>query len=258
MPLFATPARLLVFQTILCASYRHFRSLNDPAQLINLTSTTYVDLPMFLKALSTRTSSLSPDALSTLFDSLPATRAVAQFKVLLCSQSLRALVPTATGKPGKSKRARPRPRGRPRAESAVADDPGVASASLEGDADADAAPNAVTGDTSYLTPRFPSIRPAEVLALLARPGKPEAGSVLLEMCFKAELVLAYGALQLALAENGDGAWAGVVRDGSLRTSIEDALAAGRVANIAGDEGVRYAQARKESLLAIVDLWEQIV
>ena len=233
---------------------------------------------MFLKAISTYVSSLSVDGLTYLFQSLPATRPVGQIKLLVCRDALgggsgaHSSTTVGPGRPKPHARARALPRRRARADSAVGtpdattlEANGVAPAAVQPAGETGLGANGSgkpsTGGPPSVARKFPSIPASEVLALLARPAKSDAASVLLQLCFKAELVLGYGCLQQTLAEKEkDDGWPGVVRGGELRKVIEGAfdIPQGKGASRLKQQSVKSIKAQRDDLLAIVTIWEASV
>lgn len=219
---------------------------------------------MFLKAVSTRVSSLSHDALAAFFADLPSTRAILQFKLLLCRHALGGGGPahtsSAAAKPKPQARARAQPRRRAPRDSA---DPGVATHpgaddTHEGEASLGAREGTGAGGPLSVARRPPSMPASEVLTLVARPEKADAGTVLTGLCYKAELVSGYHRLQRALGESRrDPAWPGIVRDGALRRAVEGALKldACRGAGAMGALDAGRVQAYRVRLLGLVTMLE---
>ncbi|KAI1794147.1 hypothetical protein LXA43DRAFT_1179725 [Ganoderma leucocontextum] len=222
------------------------------ASLINLTSTAFVDFSMVLNAVSTRVSSLSLEVLLYLFAALPLTRTVAQFKVMLCRQTLGGNQAANGPRPKPQARARAQPRRRTRT------DP-TADVGAEGGApsvSASAPPSAPTqdgGDAGGF--KYPAISTTDLLGLLARPGKADRASALPTVCLKCELVISFGSVQQELGENDrDAGWQGVVRDGSLMRAVEDVFDTGRRSTPTDAQSKEFFRTKRDALLAIVSMW----
>ncbi|PIL36198.1 hypothetical protein GSI_01859 [Ganoderma sinense ZZ0214-1] len=223
--------------------------------LINLTSTTFVDFSMFLNTVSTRISSLSLDALVYLFAALPLTRTIAQFKVMLCRQALGVKQAASGTGPKPQARARAQPRRRTQTDSTA--DAGAEEAAAPS-ASTSAPPSAPTQDGAGVSGfTYPTISPAELLGLLARPGKGDRTSALPTICLKCELVTSYGWVQQEFGENDrDAGWEGVVRDGSLARAVEGVFDTntGRRSAPTDAQSKEFIRTKRDALLAIVSMW----
>ena len=214
---------------------------------------------MFLNSVSNRVSSLSIDAISYLFASLPATQAVAQFKVMLCRHALGG--PQATSgrpRPQPQARARAQPRRRTRTTDAAAVDVG-ASMDLDGLPSTSlhsppSAPESAAGSggAPSVARKHPAIPASDILALLARPSKTD---VVRTLELKIELVYSYALLQMQAGENDrDGAWRDALRDGTLKRAIEDVFDAARAAGSTDAQSKERVHAQKDVMLAIMSTW----
>ncbi|TBU33794.1 hypothetical protein BD309DRAFT_947426 [Dichomitus squalens] len=225
--------------------------------LINLTSTPFVDFPMFLNAVSARVSSLPVDALSYLFAALPLTRTIARFKVMLCRHALGGNQTDSSSKPKPQARARAQPRRRARAESTAdsaagtVDEPSPISAPTR---DGAGLGGEVAGGSSG-TSKYPSISVSDLLALLGRPSKDPA-PVLQTICFKSELVVNFGLLQLESedAKDRDAGWRDALQDGSLRRAVEDVFEIGRQATPTDTHSKELIRTKRDAILAIMSTW----
>ncbi|TFK87524.1 hypothetical protein K466DRAFT_586291 [Polyporus arcularius HHB13444] len=235
--------------------------------LINLTSTTLLDLNMFLNAVSTRVSSSSVDTLSYLFSSLPPTQTIAHFKVMLCRHALGGSH-TMGGKPKPQARARAQPRRRTRTTTDAAVD---ASAGASTSADADAGANGALGasnqpstpntqDTgadgaSSVARKYPAISTSDVLELFSRASKSDAASVALTLSLKAELLISYALVQQNLGPNDrDGAWQDMLHDGTLRRAVEDVFDLGRVSRSTDAQTRELIRTKKDALFLAMSMW----
>ncbi|KAI0706817.1 hypothetical protein C8T65DRAFT_651560 [Cerioporus squamosus] len=223
------------------------------SMLINLASTTLLDFPMFLNAVSTRVSSLPVDMLSYLFSSLPLTQTTAHFKVMLCRHALGGSH-TTSGRPKPQARARAQPRRRTRTTTdTAADAEGALPSSIQ-----PSAPNAQdtgAGGPSTVARKYPTISASEVLDLLARPSKSDAASIALTLSLKAELLISYALVQQNLGPNDrDGGWQDMLHDGSLRRAVEDVFDIGRVSRSIDAQTKELIRTKKDALLLIMSMW----
>ncbi|EJF65301.1 hypothetical protein DICSQDRAFT_166348 [Dichomitus squalens LYAD-421 SS1] len=204
--------------------------------LINLTSTPFVDFPMFLNAVSARVSSLPIDALSYLFAALPLTHTIARFKIMLCRHALGGNQAASSSKP--------KPQARAHEPSPTSAPPRDGAGSGGG----------VTGGSSG-TSKYPSVSVSDLLALLGRPSKDPA-SVLQTICFKSELVVNFGLLQLESedANDRDAGWRDALQDGSLRRTVEDVFEIGRQATPTDTHSKELIRTKRDAILAIMSTW----
>lgn len=217
-----------------------------------MTSTAFIDFSMLLNTISTRVSSLSLDALSYLFAALPLTRIVTQFKVMLCRQALGGNQAASGKGPKPQARARAQLRRRNRT------DPfGDAEAKeTTPSASASAPPSAPTQDGVGAGGfQYPTISAADVLELLARPGKDDRAFALCTICLKCELVVSFGWVQQELGENDrDVGWEGVVQNGSLARAVESVFDTERRLATTDARSKEFIRTKRDALLAIVSMW----
>ncbi|KAI0645721.1 hypothetical protein C8Q79DRAFT_1111447 [Trametes meyenii] len=222
------------------------------ALLINLGTTTLLDFPMFLNAVSMRISSMSVDALSYLLSTLPVTRAVAQFKVHLCRHTFGGgSTGSANGKPKPQARAKAQPRRRVRTEMTEAStDAGPTSQDTQATTQ-----DPGTTAVASVARKFPTVSGSDILELLARPNPSDYGAAAQTICLKGELVVSYGLLQqLAVEADRDQKWNDILRDGSLRIAVQEAFSPGAISK-ADAEGKAYVQNRRDAMLAVLSLWQ---
>ncbi len=213
---------------------------------------------MFLNTVSTRVSSLSLDALSYLFAALPLTRTIAQFKVMLCRQALGGNQTASGSRPRPQARARGQPRRRTGTDSTADVGAEEAAPSASTSAPPPSAPTQDGADANAFA--YPTISAADLLGLLARPGKGDRASALPTICLKCELVISYGWVrQQGLGENDRDAvagWQGVVRDGSLVRAVEGVFDTntGRRSAPTDAQSKEFIRTKRDAVLAIVSMW----
>ncbi|KAI8993001.1 hypothetical protein BD414DRAFT_412392 [Trametes punicea] len=216
------------------------------ALLVNLGSTTLLDFPMFLNAVSARISRLSIDVLTYLFAALPVTSAMAQFKAHLCKHALGGATAEVKRKPQARARAQPRRR---RTE--------AADASADGDAPPPSSEEAsLRTAQASVARKFPSISAVDILELLARATTSDPAFVLQALCLKSELVLSYGLLQKQVDESDkDLKWSALLRDGSLRRAVEEAYDLESIMKLVDAETRVYVEKRRVALLSVISVWQ---
>ncbi|KAI0358469.1 hypothetical protein OH77DRAFT_1420857 [Trametes cingulata] len=224
------------------------------ALLINLGSTTLLDFPMFLNAVSARVSGLPVEALEYLLSVLPITRATAQFKVHLCKHTLGGSSTSGKGRPKPQARARALPRRRIRTE---ATDVSVdADTTLSSQNPSTSAQDAATSGVPSVARKYPAISASDVLDLLAIPNTSDSGSAVQPLCLKSELVVNYGLLQQQVDDSDrDPRWIEVLRDGTLVKAVEEAFDYEDVKKGPDAEGRDYVRRRRDALLAVMSLWQ---
>lgn len=177
-------------------------------QLINLASTTYVDLAMFLNSTCNRMLSLPPNSIQTIFSLLPSTRQYAQFKVALCRNYLSRLSDT---KPVRKPASRAAPRPQPaRARQASGQDPNVK-------------PNAPSESSTLAVARkYPAVATSDILQLVSNTdtaADAEDSEAALTLQFKFQLLCAFGTLQEHQSPK-DADWERAIHGGELSRAVE--------------------------------------
>ncbi|KAI0374016.1 hypothetical protein BV20DRAFT_936201 [Pilatotrama ljubarskyi] len=225
------------------------------ALLINLGSTTLLDFPMFLNAVSTRVSSMASQALEYILSALPITRATAQFKVHLCKHTLGGSSTSVKGRPKPQARARALPRRRVRADATEASVDADATLSSQGPS-ATARDASATSGVASVARKYPAIAASDVLDLLAAPNTSDPGSAMQLLFLKSELVVSYGLLQQQVDDSDrDPRWLEALRDGSLLRAVEEAFDSEDVKNATVAEGRHYVLRRRDALLAVMSVWQ---
>ncbi|OCH95172.1 hypothetical protein OBBRIDRAFT_721153 [Obba rivulosa] len=202
----------IVFHTLqTSAPRRRALGLRLLILLVNLTSTTLVDLPMFLNAVSDRVLSLPFDDLTALFGALPATRPALHFRLALCKRYLARSSSTDAEK----SRARPKPlqRGQP---------PNAPSDPTENAQDPSSGAEAASVARQYLPTSS-----VEILRLVSEP-QPSNDMV---ARIKMELVLVYWMLQKQSGDAGDTDWQDILSSGKLSEAF-----GGDIAPVSGGIG----------------------
>lgn len=185
---------------------------------MNLTSTIYIDIPLFVTSIYTRLVSEDPDAFSAFYSALQNSFTTAKFKVLLCKQYLTAtnLADTdgAPGLPGY----RPKPQARAVRTAAKSDHgqnitPGVVGSTTM---DVNAAPASIASK-----PVMPS--PLEILQLLENPDSESRPPAQL-LRVKFELLMSYLSVQnSALTPEQKVEWKNAVKSGQVSRVIDSAF-----------------------------------
>ncbi|CDO77336.1 hypothetical protein BN946_scf184775.g27 [Trametes cinnabarina] len=220
--------------------------------LVNLGSTTLLDFPMFLNAVSTRVSQLSLEDLTYLLSALPVTEAMAQFKVHLCRHTLGGRS-TTLRRPKPAARPRAQPRRRPCGEVADVSASQDALSSQDVSMATTQSPPSMANAPS-MRRKYPTISTADLLELLARPCSDMAFTSQ-TLCLKGELVLNYGWLQQQLGQGErDEKWSDLLGDGSVQKAVEDAFDPRVVKKVTDVEARSYVEKRRVVLLAIVSMW----
>ncbi|KAI9062873.1 hypothetical protein FKP32DRAFT_1572731 [Trametes sanguinea] len=222
--------------------------------LVNLGSTTLVDFPMFLNAVSTRVTQLSLDTLTYLLSALPITQEMAQFKVHLCRHALGGATTHAKTKP----QARPRaqPRRRVRAETADVPAGGDAPSSSQGTSMTTAQASSTDAGATSVRRKYPAISTPDILELVSQSNPSDLAFAPQTLCLKGELIVNYGLLQKQLEEGDrDGKWLELLRDGGLEKVVEDAFDLGVIKKVTDAEARVYVEKRRVALLALVSMWQ---
>lgn len=213
----------------------------DPIQLINLSSTIYFDLNLFVTSVYTRLSSTSSatstDTFSTLFSALTPSPAISKFKLALCKKYLTSLTTTMSSVDGPQPAFRPRPQARAVHSSRQSSVP-----RHEGSMSSIKSTTSDSTSATSITSKYPLPPPSEILHLLQQP---LGGSYPLtqSLRIKFELLLSYALVQNPPTEVGDqeSEWRNMLLDGRVQKAVDSAFAG---------EGGRY----KESLKMIMGTW----
>ncbi|OSD06893.1 hypothetical protein PYCCODRAFT_1474296 [Trametes coccinea BRFM310] len=222
--------------------------------LVNLGSTTLLDFPMFLNAVSTRMTQMSLDTLTYLLSALPITQEMAQFKVHLCRHALGGATTHGRTKP----RARPRaqPRRRPRAETADVPASGDAPSSSQGISMTTAQASSADAGTTSVRRKYPAISTLDILELVSLPDTSDMAFAPQALCLKGELIANYGLLQKQLGRNErDAKWLDILRDGGLQKVVEDAFNLQVIKKVTDSEARLYVERCRVALLALVSVWQ---
>ncbi|OBZ68031.1 hypothetical protein A0H81_11711 [Grifola frondosa] len=192
------------------------------ALLINLTSTTLIDFPMFLSAITTRVSSLSLCDLTFLFTALPASKTIMQF----------------------NSRPKPQPRAQPRPVA------GRRNQNREGsEHQLHSGPVKVSGAIGCAEDYPPHI--FRSFDLVTRPNGSDTSSSLKALKMKAELVVTYGVLQRQAADpaDKDEQWPGLLHDGKLKQALEAMF----VLEGATSEDMVFVRQMRDTLLVMISM-----
>ncbi|CCM01476.1 uncharacterized protein FIBRA_03530 [Fibroporia radiculosa] len=184
----------VILEIIMCAfqqtdAKRRSLGIRLLALLINLTSTTLVDLPMILNAVSNHISSLPSDGIAALLAALPPSRAVLQFKLALYKSLITAHVGNldSTGTDSRSQgRLQPRPVRRGQS-SLYNQDSSIPKPATE--------LNSVS-----ITRKYAVMSPSEALSLIKDSGSPGLPRPELASQIKVELALTYWMLRRQIAQ----------------------------------------------------------
>ncbi|KAI0051833.1 hypothetical protein FA95DRAFT_1602329 [Auriscalpium vulgare] len=172
--------------------------------LIDLTSTTLFDLPLFVNLLLAHLPS-DPQELQNFFSTLPGTLAVMKFKLVLCQRYLsHAPAKTRRSTAKAQPRAQPRPAPRRRAGDSASSQPTARISSAD-----------ITIASHHPTP------PASEILHLFSPTANAGGAV---QVVKYHLLLAYAKLQYCAAtEEKSQDWARLLREGDVARAVEEAF-----------------------------------
>lgn len=214
------------------------------SQLVNLSATTLVDLPLFLNAIGNRLFALNTDELTSLLAALPASQTMLQFKVLLCKNHLSdfgASSGTSSARPRPQARGQPRPAPNRRKPSAPSPSADPASHSV-----------AAVASAPSVARKFPAIPPSEIISLVEGPCSTDVAGAAQTLRVKLELALAYTLLRRHAGPGDDPEWQRILRDGSLAAAFDGA--AGRVrktrSRAAGPLDERAIEGMKQLLAAV--------
>jgi hypothetical protein len=177
-------------------------------QLINLTSTTHLDLPLFITSVYSRLSSFSADEFSALFPLLAPSPVIGRFKVAFCQKYI--AFGSANHQPANS-RPKPQSRAQPRI---------IPSARQRSGQDDDASAKTSSGSASIASKHAPPSA-AEILHLLGlRPGHHQDVAAFLRLKF--ELLSAFVTLQSQMsADERDPDWLKALTDGRLKVALDE-------------------------------------
>ncbi|KII92900.1 hypothetical protein PLICRDRAFT_37703 [Plicaturopsis crispa FD-325 SS-3] len=193
--------------------------------LINLTSTTLVDMQIFVNLIFARLSSTTPDEFSTFLSTLPPSPPGARCKVALCRKFLT--------EPSSGDSTRPAAVARPQARAVRA-----ARRSAADHEDSSVQVLTKPAESTSIVRQFPLLPSEEVLRILQTG---TAQNDVRSLRIKFELLVAYAMLQ-RIDGDADSAWLACLKDGSLRSGL--------LAAFGGEDGRMF----REVIEGLIPVW----